>query len=67
VYFVTDWFIRSKLKMAVAAYLIALALLVFHQIDSAQWVTYTTWVLGLYFSANVAEAVATKKSPDIPG
>lgn len=65
-YFVTDWFIRSKLKMAVAAYLIALALLVFNQIDSAQWVTYTTWVLGLYFGANVAETAVTKKPPDNP-
>lgn len=63
----TDWFLHSKFKLAVAAYVIALALLVFHVLDSAQWISYTTWVLGLYFGANVAEAAATKKSPDAPG
>lgn len=63
----SEWFLHSKFKLAVAAYTTALGLLVFHVIDSAQWVNYTTWVLGLYFGANVAEAAATKKSPDVPG
>lgn len=44
-------FLKSKFQLACAAFLAALGLLIFHQIDSAQWVSTTTWVLGLYFSA----------------
>jgi hypothetical protein len=59
-------FLQSRFQLACAAFLAALGLLVFHQIDSAQWVSTTTWVLGLYFSSQVAETAVTKKPPDTP-
>jgi len=60
----TDWFLHSKFKLACAAFLAALGLLIFGKMDSAQWTSFNTWLLGLYFGANVAEAAAVKKSVD---
>lgn len=59
-------FLQSRFQLACAAFLTALGLLIFNKIDSAQWASMTTWVLGLYFSAQVAETAVTKKPPDNP-
>lgn len=59
-------FLQSKFQLACAAFLTATGLLIFHLIDSAQWSSTTTWVLGLYCSASVAESAVTKKPPDTP-
>lgn len=60
-------FLQSKFQLACAAFLSALGLLIFGKMDSGQWVSFNTWLLGLYFSAQVAEVVATKQSPANPG
>lgn len=55
------WAFHSKFKLAVAAFLAALGLLIFHRLTADQWVGFNTWALGLYFGANVADAVVTKR------
>lgn len=57
----TDWYLHSKFKLVAAAFLAALGLLLFDKITAEQWVSFNTWALGLYFGANVADAVVTKK------
>lgn len=56
-----DWFASTKFQLACAAFLYAGAALPLHLIDSAQWVSFNTWLLGLYFGAAVAESATTKK------
>lgn len=58
------WFLHSKFKITVAAFLTALGLLLANRIDADQWVSFTTWLLGLYFAANIGDSVVTKKSSD---
>jgi hypothetical protein len=60
----SNWFLHSKFKITVAAFLTALGLLLANRIDADQWVSFTTWLLGLYFAANVGDSVVTKKSTD---
>jgi hypothetical protein len=60
----TGWFLHSKFKLTVGAFIVALGLLLSGKIDSAQWVSFTTWVIGLYFAANVSDSVVTKKAAD---
>lgn len=38
------WFLHSKFKITVAAFLTALGLLLANRIDAAQWVSFTTWL-----------------------
>jgi len=58
------WFLHSKFKITIGAFLTALGLLLAGLIDAAQWVSFTTWVIGLYFAANVGDSVVTKKAAD---
>lgn len=60
----STWFLHSKFKLTCTAFLTALGLLLAGLIDAAQWVSFTTWVIGLYFAANVGDSVAAKKSTD---
>ena len=60
----SNWFLHSKFKITVVAFLTALGLLLANRIDADQWVSFTTWLLGLYFAANVGDSVVTKKSSD---
>ena len=60
----STWFLHSKFKLTVAAFLTALGLLLAGKIDATQWVSFTTWVIGLYFAANVGDSVVTKKAAD---
>lgn len=60
----TGWFLHSKFKLTCAAFLTALGLLLGGKIDAAQWVSFATWVLGLYFAANVGDSIVTKKATD---
>ncbi|MEO5811535.1 MAG: hypothetical protein ABIU96_03865 [Rhodanobacter sp.] len=60
----TGWFLHSKFKLTLGAFVTALGLLLLGKIDSAQWVSFTTWVIGLYFAANVGDSVVTKKVAD---
>lgn len=53
-------FASRKFVLASAAFVAGVVLLMTKQVDSAQWVSYTTWVLGLYFGANVADTMAAK-------
>jgi hypothetical protein len=57
-----NWYLHSKFKLACAAFLAALSLLIAHLITSDQWVSFNTWTLGLYFGADVASSVATKST-----
>jgi hypothetical protein len=61
---VVNWLTQTKFQLAGASFLAALGLLVFAKIDSAQWVSFNTWLLGLYFGANVAESAVTKTPVD---
>ena len=56
----TSWYLHSKFKLACAAFLAALGLLLFGKITADQWVSFDTWLLGLYFAADTASAVVTK-------
>lgn len=57
-----NWFLHSKFKLACAAFLAALGLLIAHLITADQWVSFNTWALGLYFGADVAVSAVTKKA-----
>lgn len=59
-----DWFASTKFQLACAAFLAGIAFRVFDQIDAAQWVSFTTWTLGLYFGANVTESFTQAKKAD---
>lgn len=50
-----DKFASRKFVLACAAFVAGVVLLAAKLIDSAQWTSYTTWVLGLYYGANVAD------------
>lgn len=60
----SGWFLHSKFKLACAAFLAGLGLLIAHMLTSEQWVSFTTWTLGLYFGSNVADSAVAKKSLD---
>jgi hypothetical protein len=55
-----NWYLNSKFKLSIVVILFALGLLLASKIDSAQWVSMTTWTLGLYFGANVANSAFAK-------
>lgn len=59
-----NWFLHSKFKLACAAFLAGLGLLIAHLIDAEQWVSFTTWTLGLYFGSSVADSAVAKKPTD---
>ena len=61
-----NWLTQTKFQLACASFLAALGLLIFGKMDATQWTSFNTWLLGLYFGANVAEAAAVKKSVDTP-
>jgi hypothetical protein len=54
-------FASRKFLLAACAFVSGIPLLCAGQISSAQWVSYTTWVLGLYFGANVADTFVDRK------
>lgn len=54
--------LQSRFQLVCAAFLAALSLLVFDKMTSEQWVSFNTWVLGLYLSSQVAETAVTKVS-----
>jgi hypothetical protein len=56
-----DKFASRKFVLASAAFLAGVALLCVGKIDAAQWVSFTTWVLGLYYGANVADTFVDRK------
>lgn len=56
-----DKFASRKFVLACASFLAGVVMLATKQIDAAQWVSYTTWVLGLYFGANVADTFVDRK------
>lgn len=60
----TNWFAHSKFNLACAAFLAGLGLLIAHMLTSEQWVSFTTWTLGLYFGSSVADSAVTKKPTD---
>ena len=61
---VVNWYLHSKFKLACAAFLAAFGLLAWGKIDSAQWVSFNTWLIGLYCGANVVESFVTKTPVD---
>jgi CHASE2 domain-containing sensor protein len=60
----TNWFLHSKFKLACAAFIAGLGLLIAHMLTSEQWVSFTTWTLGLYFGSSVADSAVAKKPLD---
>lgn len=56
-----DKFASRKFLLACVAFVCGVVLLSVGKIDAAQWVSYTTWVLGLYFGANVADTAVERK------
>lgn len=57
-----DWFLHSKFKLAAVAFLAALVLFCCDKLTAEQWSSFTVWLLGLYFGANVAATAVTKKA-----
>lgn len=55
-------FASRKFILACAAFLAALALLAVGLITSEQWVSFNTWLLGLYLAANVGDQAVTGKN-----
>lgn len=51
-----------KFILACAAFVAALALLATKLITSDQWVSFNTWLLGLYLAANVGDQAVTGKN-----
>lgn len=60
-----NWLTQTKFQLAAASFLAALGLLVFAKMDSAQWVSFNTWLLGLYFGSDVAQSAVTKSATDV--
>jgi hypothetical protein len=56
-----DRFASRKFVLASASFLAGVILLSVGKIDAAQWVSYTTWVLGLYFGANCLDTAVERK------
>ena len=50
-----------KFILACAAFVAALPLLAVGLITSDQWVSFNTWLLGLYMAANVGDQAVTGK------
>lgn len=59
-----NWYLHSKFKLAGAVFLVSVGLLIAHILTSSQWVSFTTWTMGLYFGANVADSAVAKKPTD---
>jgi len=53
-------YLSRKFWLAAAVYATGVPLLCFGLLTPDQWVSLTTWVLGLYLGANVADQAATK-------
>lgn len=51
-----------KFILASAAFVVAVPLLAFDLITSEQWVSFTTWIVGLYLAANVGDQAVTGKN-----
>lgn len=49
-----------KFMLAAAAFVAGIPLLCVGLISADQWVSYTTWVVGLYCAANVGDQAVTK-------
>lgn len=49
-----------KFLLASAAFVAGTSLLVAGLISPDQWVSFTTWVVGLYLAGNVADQAVTK-------
>jgi len=48
-----------KFALACAAFVAAIPLLCAGLITSDQWISFNTWLVGLYFVANVSQKVGT--------
>lgn len=53
-------FASRKWILACAAFLAATGLLIAGLLSPDQWVSFTTWVVGLYCAANVTQKAVTK-------
>lgn len=52
-----------KWLLAVAAFLASVAFFALGRLTADQWISLTTWVLGLYGASNVAHVAASKAAP----
>lgn len=53
-------FASRKFLLAVVAFLAACGFLLGGRIDSAQWVNFVQWIVGLYMAGNVGDTAAEK-------
>ena len=53
-------FASRKFLLTAAAYLTAVPLVVYGVLTPDQWVSFVTWLFGLYFAANVGQKATAK-------
>lgn len=53
-------YMSRKFALAAAAFLSGLGLFVFGRLTPDQWMSFTTWVVGMYLGANVADQAVTR-------
>lgn len=53
-------FASRKFILSCAAFLVGLPMVFMGLLTPDQWVSYTTWVLGLYMAGNVGDQAVTK-------
>lgn len=57
-------YMSRKFALSAAAFLAGVGFFLAGKLDSAEWMTFTQWVLGLYLGANVADGAASRaKAP----
>lgn len=49
-----------KFTLSLAAFLVGVVFYALHQMTTAEWTSFTTWIVGLYMGANVADQAVTK-------
>lgn len=60
-----SWFLHSKFKLTIGTFVVSLALLLAGVIKAEDWLSYTKWIIGLYFASDVATIAVTKKVSDV--
>lgn len=56
-------YLHSKFVLACATFVAALVLLLLGKLSAEQWVNTVTWLLGLYYGADVAASAVAKGTP----